>query len=326
MNSKEKNIFILLIGGIPGIGKTYLANKVISEYKDIYNIKYLNFDLIENINKDNYLQYQQMRNDYLLKIKEILNKINDITIDNKLLLIILDDNFFLKSMRKEIYNAIFDKILQNNKIIEQINIQKFYYFEILLKPNDINYCLKLNSCRDVKKKIPENIIINMNNMFEYNSPYTNKNQSLILNISKEENLNNFNLIKEIFDNMKKYIIKQKENEIKEKVIIEKNNKGKLIDDIEDIIRKEINVILKNNEKYRKKGKDISIYKKEYMKIISNYIKTMELNKDETKFNSKIFDLFKEFLTNNISNISQNENYTKIIKEDFANFLNKNIID
>ena len=117
MNLNEQNIIILLIGGIPGVGKSYLSNKIIGEYKDIYEIKYLNFDLIENINKDNYLQYQQMRNDYLLKIKEILNKINDINIDNKLLLIILDDNFFLKSMRKKIYNAIFDKILQKNKII-----------------------------------------------------------------------------------------------------------------------------------------------------------------------------------------------------------------
>ena len=96
MNSKEKNIFILLIGGIPGIGKSYFANKISVELKDIYDIKYLNFDLLENINKDNYLQYQQMRNDYLLKIQEILNNINDINIKNKSLLIILDDNFFLK--------------------------------------------------------------------------------------------------------------------------------------------------------------------------------------------------------------------------------------
>ena len=46
----EKNIFVLLIGGIPGGGKTYLSNKIISEYQNIYEIKYLNFDLIENIN------------------------------------------------------------------------------------------------------------------------------------------------------------------------------------------------------------------------------------------------------------------------------------
>ena len=326
MNSNEKNVFIILIGGIPGIGKTYLANKIISEYKDIYDIKYLNFDLIENINKDNYLQYQQMRNDYLLKMQEILNTIDDISKDNNSLLIILDDNFFLKSMRKKIYNAILDKIMQINKIINQIKFLQFYYLEILLKPNDKNYCLKMNSCREEKQTIPENIIINMNNMFEYSSPYINKSQSIILNINNEENLNNSNLIKDIFKDKEKYLIKQKEKETKDKIIIEKDNKGKLIDDLEDIIRKEINIILKTNEKYRKKGKEISICKKEYMKKISNYIKTMEVNIDKISIKSSIFDLLKECIINNISNFSQNENNTNIIKEDFILFLNESIID
>ena len=330
MNSKGKNIFILLIGGIPGIGKSYFANKISVELKDSYDIKYLNFDLLENINKDNYLQYQQMRNDYLLKIQDILNNINDttVTILNKSLLIILDDNFFLKSMRKKIYNAILDKIIQiqNNPIVEnKIDIQ-FYYLEILLKPKDISYCIKMNSLRKINQRIPENIIINMNNMFEYNSPYANKNQTYILNINNEESINNSNLIKDIFNSKEKYIIKQKEKETKEKNIIEKDNKGKLIDDIEDIIRKEINNILKSNDKYRKKGKEISLYKKEYMKIISNYIKNIQQNEKDTnnENNSQIFILLKDWVNKNICNISQNENYSKIIKEDFTNFLIKRI--
>ena len=331
MNSKEKNIFILLIGGIPGIGKSYFANKISVELKDTYDIKYLNFDLLENINKDNYLQYQQMRNDYLLKIQDILNNISGTTvnIENKSLLIILDDNFFLKSMRKKIYNAILDKIIQiqNNLLVEnKIDIINFYYLEILLKPNDINYCIKMNSLRKINQRIPENIIINMNNMFEYNSPYANKNQTYILNINNEESINNSNLIKDIFNSKEKYIIKQKEKETKEKNIIEKDNKGKLIDDIEDIIRKEINNILKSNDKYRKKGKEISLYKKEYMKIISNYIKNIEQNEKDSnnENNSQIFILLKDWVNNNIFNISQNENYSKIIKEDFTNFLIKRI--
>ena len=256
MKTYNKNIFIILIGGIPGIGKSYLSNKITLEFKDLYEIKYLNFDLIENINKENYLQYQQMRNDYLLKIQEILQEINDFNF-NKSLLIILDDNFFLKSMRKKIYNLIFDKIIefQNNKS----NI-KFYYVELLLRPKDINYCLKKNLDRNNSQKIPDNIIVNMNKMFEYSSPYINKNQSIILDINNEESLNNSNIIKDIFNNKDKYIIQHKEKEEKEKIIIEKGNKAKLIDDIEDIIRKEVNIILKSNENNRKKGKEISIYK------------------------------------------------------------------
>ena len=329
MKSNGKHIFILLIGGIPGIGKSYLANKISLENKDFYDIKYLNFDLIENINKDNYLHYQQMRNDYLLKILDILNNINNIMIDNKSLLIILDDNFFLKSMRKKIYNSILDKIIRNNLNKKEINSIKFYYLEILLKPIDINYCLKMNSKRKINQRIPENIIMNMNNLFEYNSPYASKSQTFILNIENEESLYNSNIIKDIFNDIEKYIFKLKEKEEEKKNIVEKDNKGKIIDDIEDIIRKDINNILKSKEKYRKKGKDISICKKEYMKIISNYIKNLEQNKDDNNIenNSQLFPLLKNWIINDIINISQNENYTKIIKAEFRNYLiTKKIID
>lgn len=320
MNLNEQNIIILLIGGIPGVGKSYLSNKIILEYKDMYEIKYLNFDLIENINKDNYLQYQQMRNDYLLKIQEMLDKQIKF-VENKSLLIILDDNFFLKSMRKKIYNAIVDKIFQNN--INNNNLINFYYLELLLKPNDINYCLKMNSKRNNIQKIPNDIIINMNNIFEYNCPYINKNQNIILHINNEDNINNLNVIKEIFKNKEKYIIKQKEKDSKEIKIIDKDKRAKLIDDIEDIIRKEINNIFKNNKYNKKKGKEISICKKEYMKMIINYIRNMEQNNNNNDANvnkSDLFKLFDECIVNNISNISQKENHIKILKEDFLNYL------
>ena len=266
MESDLKAIFIMIIGGVPGVGKSFLSNKICTEYKNIFEIKYLNFDSIENINKDNYLQYQQMRNDYLVKIKEIFRDINDF--DTKNLLVILDDNFFLKSMRKKIFNTLMDKVIELNS-----NLIKFYYLEILLKPFDINYCLKMNLNREKTNIIPDNIIVKMNNIFEYNSPYANDSQVLILNISNEESLNNNKLIQEIFDNKDKYIIKKKkENEIKEKIKIEKDEKAKLIDDIEDILRKEVNLIFQKNKGIQKRGKEISSYKKEYMKIILNCIK------------------------------------------------------
>jgi hypothetical protein len=270
-----------------------------------------------------------MRNDYLLKIKEILD---DIDIDNsgKPLIIILDDNFFLKSMRKKIYNSITDKILESKNIKNNI---KYYFLEILLKPKDLNYCLTMNKNRSSNEIIPKDIVVNMNNIFEYNSPYLNKNQSIILEINNEESLQKSNIIKDIFNNKEKYIIKQKENEEKEKIIIEKDNKAKLIDSIEDLIRKEISEILKSNKNNRKKGKEISIHKKEYMKIILNNIKNIEKDKinsdknniinDNNSINEKnlrLFNFLKDCVKNNIFDITQNEDYIKIIKEDFTNYL------
>ena len=315
MESDLKTIFIMIIGGVPGVGKSFLSNKICTEYKNIFEIKYLNFDSIENINKDNYLQYQQMRNDYLVKIKEIFRDINDF--DTKNLLVILDDNFFLKSMRKKIFNTLMDKVIELNS-----NLIKFYYLEILLKPFDINYCLKMNLNREKTNIIPDNIIVKMNNIFEYNSPYANDSQVLILNISNEESLNNNKLIQEIFDNKDKYIIKKKkENEIKEKIKIEKDEKAKLIDDIEDILRKEVNLIFQKNKEIQKRGKEISSYKKEYMKIILNCIKNFENEKNkDTENKNELLVILKNCIINKTFNISQNQQLIDLIKNDFNNFL------
>ena len=316
-SSYKKKIFLIVIGGIPGTGKSFLAERICSEYKNIFDIRYLNFDEIENINKDNYLQYQQMRNDYLLKVKEIFNSINNNCVLNKSIMIILDDNFFLKSMRKKIYNLLIDKIIELNS-----NIFQFYYLEILLKPFDINYCFKMNLNRENKSQIPENIIINMNNIFEYSSPYANNEQVLILDIINEQSIND-NLVKEIFNNKEKYFINylNEKKEKEEKIIIKKDEKSKLIDDIEEIIRKEVNELFKRKEENRKKGKEISIFKKEYMKILINNIKNMENNEtDISDNNNNLSAILKNCIINTDFNISENQKLIQIIKEDFKNFL------
>ena len=316
-SSYKKKIFLIIIGGIPGIGKSFLAERICSEYKNIFDIKYLNFDKIENINKDNYLQYQQMRNDYLLKVKEIFNSINNNCVLNKSIMIILDDNFFLKSMRKKIYNLLIDKIIELNS-----NIFQFYYLEILLKPFDINYCFKMNLNRENKSQIPENIIINMNNIFEYSSPYANNDQVLILDIINEQSIND-NLVKEIFNNKEKYFINYLNEKIEkeEKIIIKKDEKSKLIDDIEEIIRKEVNEIFKRNKENKKKGKEISVYKKEFMKLLINNIKNIENNKNEISNNNKdLFDLLKNNIINKNFNISENQQLIELIKDNFKNYL------
>ena len=56
-SSDKKKIFLIVIGGIPGVGKSFLAERICLEYKNNFDIKYLNFDKIENINKDNYLNH-----------------------------------------------------------------------------------------------------------------------------------------------------------------------------------------------------------------------------------------------------------------------------
>ena len=111
----------------------------------------------------------------------------------------------------------------------------------------MDYVIKNNENR--KDKIPNNIIIRMNELFEYDSPYIkNKNQKIIL----VENYNSFDTInyKEII-NFGNTIEKKGEDK---KIIIEKNENAKFIDDIELIIRKEISNIMKDKNN-KKKGKN-----------------------------------------------------------------------
>ena len=178
-------VYTFLICGIPAIGKSFFCEKLIEEIKKENQLNYnfevihLSFDNIENINQNNYLQFQQMRDDFLKKYNETIDFCFK-NINNKNFYIILDDNFFLKSMRKKIYNLLIDKIFQYQ------NKNNNCYLEIFLKTNNLDYVIKNNENR--KDKIPNNIILRMNEMFEYDSPYIkNKNHKIIV----VENSNTF---------------------------------------------------------------------------------------------------------------------------------------
>ena len=299
INENKTCIFTFLICGIPGIGKSYFCQKLIKDIeeknKKNFEIYYLSFDKIENINENNYLQFQQMRDDFLIIFNEKINYCLE-NLNHKNYMILLDDNFFLKSMRKKIYNSFIDKIFQ----FEKNDNYNFFYSEIFLKCNNLEFVLNNNKKR--KEKIPENIIKRMNEIFEYESPYIkNTNQKIIL-IENEKSLENFDFNEILkFENP----IERKNNI--EKKIIEKNNKAKLIDNIEIIIRKKINQIMKE-KKNQKEGKNISLKKKEFMKEISNYILLKECSNENLKV----------FLKNNdINEIITNEQ----LKNNFLNFFN-----
>ena len=299
INENKTCIFTFLICGIPGIGKSYFCQKLIKDIeeknKKNFEIYYLSFDKIENINENNYLQFQQMRDDFLIIFNEKINYCLE-NLNHKNYMILLDDNFFLKSMRKKIYNSFIDKIFQ----FEKNDNYNFFYSAIFLKCNNLEFVLNNNKKR--KEKIPENIIKRMNEIFEYESPYIkNTNQKIIL-IENEKSLKNFDFNEIIkFENS----IERKNNI--EKKIIEKNNKAKLIDNIEIIIRKKISQIMKE-KKNKKEGKNISLKKKEFMKEISNYILLKECSNENLKV----------FLKNNdINEIITNEQ----LKNNFLNFFN-----
>ena len=77
-------------------------------------------------------------------------------------------------------------------------------------------------------------------------------------------------------------------------------------------------MFKESEEKRKKGKEISKYKKEYMKILLLNIQNLENNNLDKS--SNLMNALKDYIKNENINISQNKQLIELIKEDFKNFL------
>lgn len=131
------------------------------------------------------------------KIAEILSEISESKayllngcIDNKTdksirkivkYLIILDDNFYFKSMRKIFYKHI-KELSKEKNLPKKI---KFSYMELILKC-DIELALSNNSKRVAYQKIPESIIKRMYDKLEYESFI--KNFVLLFNVDNSYSL------------------------------------------------------------------------------------------------------------------------------------------
>jgi hypothetical protein len=304
--NQSHKIYTLLVGGIPGIGKTFFSNQVktyiTNEHSNnnSFNIKVLNFDQIENINADNYFNFQEMRDDYVKEYSNYLMGINDS--NNKLYeYIILDDNFFLKSMRKKIYQNLINHIesKQNTKYT-------YYYIEIFLKCTNLSIAFSNNESR--KEIIPINVIQNIHDKFEYSSPYLSDCKNVFI-----YNIDDINSLKKFpFKTVFNYIIENKckislnSNKI-QPLIISKTYEAKIIDLIELQLRKEINLYLTKNSQMRSKGKDLSNYKKEYIKLLNHALtSTKQPVNNENKY---LYDLLQQFhLSKNQDNIDIFVNY------------------
>lgn len=259
-------IYTILICGIPATGKTFLSKKIVEfckENKLGLNCLHMSFDNISNINQENYFKFKEMRdgfvNDYKMTVNSVMTK-------NESALIILDDNFYLKSMRKKIYQSMND-IIDNN---ERSSSFDWFYGEIFLQCSDIQYILTQNEER--KEKIPNEIISKMNTLFEYSSPYlSNPNSTFTLSINNKNLLQEMNYEDLLTQIEKCCIIKrEKVNTIKNE-IISKDIQAQFIDLVELKLRQSINQFMKTNKNKSINGKVISNKKKEYMNIIISYI-------------------------------------------------------
>ena len=98
---------VILICGVPGVGKTYLTNKLNSKLNtiDTKTVPII-FDQIfiqsfDNKEKFDLLKFKESRIKFFEKFRLVVNDMIDNSKQTNI--IILDDNFYFKSMRKPFY-------------------------------------------------------------------------------------------------------------------------------------------------------------------------------------------------------------------------------
>lgn len=267
-------INVILICGIPGAGKTYLTNLIKNKIEDEIllkeklNVENLSFDelfLNDQINLHgsetkfelDLTKYNKVRKDYF---NCYINTVDQIKNSNKKHILLLDDNFHFKSMRKPFY--------KNIKELSLKNCYEVSYLEIHLSCS-LAYAIKNNSNRKGFNYIPESVIIKMFNNFQFNSFI--KDLSIQINPENSNPFNNsdlFFIFQKLINNFKiisDLTLNESLNKLK---INKKENKETFIDLLESKIRKITGDLIKANKDL---SKEISIKKKEFMLLVKYLI-------------------------------------------------------
>uniref|UniRef100_A0A1L8DCF1 Putative nucleotide kinase n=1 Tax=Nyssomyia neivai TaxID=330878 RepID=A0A1L8DCF1_9DIPT len=146
-------ICLCLFSGIPASGKTTTARKIISLMRDI-SVTHLNYDEFVQTG----ICYRDFRKMMLQKIEEFVKKHKS----QETVLLIVDDNMILRSMRKEVHNIA--------------KVQRLGYFQIWFKTS-LAKAQERNRLRE--NPLPETTVSNLFNGMEDPSRDTNVDTIII---------------------------------------------------------------------------------------------------------------------------------------------------
>ncbi|KAM3182713.1 hypothetical protein ACTXT7_011780 [Hymenolepis weldensis] len=236
---------LLLFNGLPGSGKSYTANELV---KNARNYKFISIHFDKNIafgDNDDYASFINHYNqgDYSCGLNNLHVNLCEYSNDeNTPAIVILDDNFYYRSMRKQYY--------QLSKIL------RIAYMSVSFRTS-LEICIKRNAERVTS--VPESIIHRMNFRFEWPdaaiSPWERYNLELGGSIS--------DVIVEEIEKFVEFVLKQPLVFIDwEKLEAERNksreiNRMNPIHVIDDVLRSLVNacVISLSPELRQKYGKE-----------------------------------------------------------------------
>ena len=156
MVSTTMTTTVILFGGLPASGKSSLSKKIKESMgSDKRKVIHLEYDLLEDEissqqeEKDGRLAWNQARHTAVQNLDTILEKSQQ-DVETSLL-ILLDDNFHLRGMRKQIHRRL---LSLKQEYFRRIN------FGIIWMDTDLDTCLQRNVQR--QRQIDENVIRKMN--------------------------------------------------------------------------------------------------------------------------------------------------------------------
>mmetsp|Transcript_29692 Transcript_29692/g.43886 ORF Transcript_29692/g.43886 Transcript_29692/m.43886 type:complete len:293 (+) Transcript_29692:606-1484(+) len=145
---------VLLLVGLPGSGKSFLARRL-CELVDTSTSIHVEYDKVaESLSKtnDDLAAWRKSRGLALEMFESHLDK--------KTELIIMDDNMHLRSMRKGIYRQCQERVHNGSSV----------YFGIIVVNTPLSVCLERNQTRDADRFVPVDVIQNMSNTMEPPDP------------------------------------------------------------------------------------------------------------------------------------------------------------
>lgn len=148
---------VLLLCGLPGAGKSTLARQFRDEHHPVSSFAFIEYDDIQ----DSLLNDTEEQDDILQAWRSsrtsALQRLSEHLADSTTTLLLLDDNFHLRSMRKQIFQSCQAHVTNNTKNIS-------IHFGLIWMDTPVDVCLERNAQR--QRRLPDRIIQNMKHKFE----------------------------------------------------------------------------------------------------------------------------------------------------------------
>ena len=153
---------VLLMCGLPGAGKSSLARRAFQHEASTAIIEYDH--LQENLvidscdNNDDSKEQQSLLVAWKKSRLQALKTLNEKLQDTVTSVVVMDDNFYLRSMRKQVY-----QVCQQQR---SLGTACRIHFGIIWMDTPVQVCLEWNGLRETTRRVPESIISRMKDRFE----------------------------------------------------------------------------------------------------------------------------------------------------------------